>query len=318
MDFTFHTSDDRGIDTVTGPTMEMVVDRRGAELIGLTWMPGTRDERGLLWRNGSTGPFGRFWKGHAPILFPIVGGLHENRSRTTSGDLVHFPGNHGFARHSEMGLVNAGPSGDGFRLSYRMDADDLTRDMYPWEFSLIVEYLLFGDRIEQRLIVTSRDNRPMPYQSGWHPAFKAPFSAGEKKNCILNLPRGRLIRVLNDRDCRLTGETEALESTGEPFPFTEQGLDRTYMFDVSGVTPKDRVVGFMDPDGRIGVRVRFADYPHLGIWSNANAPFLCVEPWQGMDDSVEQEPFEHKFGMAVLEPGEEDRRTAVIDVVVRD
>jgi galactose mutarotase-like enzyme len=29
------------------------------------------------------------------------------------------------------------------------------------------------------------------------------------------------------------------------------------------------------------------EFPHLGIWTKINAPFLCIEPWFGYSDSVE-------------------------------
>jgi galactose mutarotase-like enzyme len=34
------------------------------------------------------------------------------------------------------------------------------------------------------------------------------------------------------------------------------------------------------------LRVRFDDFPNLGIWTKVNAPFLCIEPWLGYSDTV--------------------------------
>ena len=85
------------------------------------------------------------------------------------------------------------------------------------------------------------------------------------------------------------------------------------MFDLSATPPARRVVTLLDPDESFGVRVRFPDYPHLGLWSDASAPFICIEPWQGMDDAVDPEPFDRKFGIQILPPGRSETYRASIE-----
>jgi galactose mutarotase-like enzyme len=87
------------------------------------------------------------------------------------------------------------------------------------------------------------------------------------------------------------------------------------MFDLSDTAPEKRIVELLDPDEKFGVRVRFPDYPHLGVWSDAKAPFICIEPWQGMDDSAVQEPFDQKFGMLLLPPGEQRTFQASLEII---
>ncbi|NOZ01905.1 MAG: hypothetical protein GXP54_08465 [Deltaproteobacteria bacterium] len=301
------------LDIVRGSSLDLMVGRKGAEVIGLTLKRPDGKDVGLIWRNGVINPpDDGFWPRHAPVLFPVVGGLHGNRSMTTQGSAVRFPGLHGLARHSRFELVGA-PGRDG-SLIYRLDSNDETRAMFPWDFTLTITYTLGPMELKQSVTVLNRDSRPMPFQLGWHPGFPTPFVSGAKKECHLRLPQGRIRRMLNDADCRLTGESVELENTGD-FQFTELELDRTYMFDLTEVDSESRVVELMDPDESVGVRVKFPDHPHLGLWSNAGAPFICIEPWQGMDDSVEQEPFDRKFGMVILDPGQSDVRTARIEAV---
>jgi hypothetical protein len=38
--------------------------------------------------------------------------------------------------------------------------------------------------------------------------------------------------------------------------------------------------------GRRMIEVDFADLPLLGVWTKPGAPFLCIEPWQGLADPV--------------------------------
>jgi galactose mutarotase-like enzyme len=308
-----HEPDDaRGLDLVRGPGADLLVRRHGAEAIGLTVHDAVRGDVGLLWRNAETGDPPQGWKNHATVLFPIVGDLVGGVSRTLDGTEVRFPRLHGFARQHPFALVEASDRGDHFLLSHRLTENGATLAQFPWRCTLEVAHRLHADRLEHAMTVTNTDTRPMPYQIGWHPGFQAPFVAGAKADCHLRLPEGRALRVLNDERCFLTGERVPVDLAGD-FRFTEADLERTYMFDLSATPPARRVVTLTDPDGGFGVRVRFPDYPHLGLWSDADAPFLCIEPWQGMDDHAAQEPFDRKFGVRVLAPGRSATYRATIE-----
>lgn len=311
-----HTYDsEAGIDHVSGPTIEAAISRTGAEVIGLTWKHPVRGRIDVIWRNNIVEPpRDGFWRRHAPTLFPIVGGIHDNKSATSGGDQVHFGGLHGFLRNSTVALVEASEDHESFRLTYSLAADAVTKEMYPWNFMITISYTIMGDRIEQVVTVVNCDVRDMPFQLGWHPGINVPLVSGLKKNCHLRLPQGKIVRMLNNENCHLTGESVSVISKGD-FDFNERELELTYMFDVSMLAPEARVVELFDADFGAGVRVGFPDYPHLGVWSDADAPFICIEPWQGMDDSVVQESFDHKFGMVMLPPGASDTRTAWISLI---
>lgn len=50
------------------------------------------------------------------------------------------------------------------------------------------------------------------------------------------------------------------------------------------------------------LKIHFDDFPHLGVWTKVNAPFICIEPWFGYSDSSNSNGnlFE-KEGIQVLE-----------------
>ncbi len=314
MPFVYRYNGESGLSHLSGPGLDILVNRLGAELIGMTWRHPRLGAIPLLWRNGHVEPPPKYWKSHAPILFPIVGGMHDLKSTTTDGRRIWFKKQHGFARHSTFDIVAVDTSADHAMLSYRLTDNEETRAMFPWRFSLTATYTLYADRLIQTLVVSNQDERPLPFQLGWHPGFNTPFRDGDKARCALRLPQGKLRMMHNDDRCYLTGTSEEIESSGS-FPFTEPGLDRTYMFDLSHLPREARFVELLDPDQALGVRVSFDDYPHLGIWSDAQAPFICIEPWQGMDDSVVQEPFDRKFGMTLLPPGTSDTRHVLIELI---
>lgn len=296
----WHHDEGQDLDVLETQEMGISVRRRGAEVVSLRWRNPEGEVLGLLWRDGDLADPPRFWKSHAPILFPAVGGLHDNQSRCTTGEEVRFPGLHGFLRRLPMDLAEVAV--DQGRLVYRRDWDPETLAMYPWRFRFQVAYRLEGRSLEVVLSVTNHDTRPMPFQVGWHPGFRLPLrpGAGTKADCRLTVPEG-VWRLGNDDRCFLDGTRWPLP--GGRLVLAEEEWDRTCMLDFSAVPPDRRVVAIQDPDGAMGIEVAFPDMPHLGLWSDAGAPFACIEPWQGMDDHVVQEPFDQKVGIVMLPPG---------------
>jgi galactose mutarotase-like enzyme len=50
------------------------------------------------------------------------------------------------------------------------------------------------------------------------------------------------------------------------------------------------------------LRVHYSGFPHLGIWTKINAPFLCIEPWFGYSDSVESWKSYGKRSVQIIDP----------------
>jgi galactose mutarotase-like enzyme len=49
--------------------------------------------------------------------------------------------------------------------------------------------------------------------------------------------------------------------------------------------------------------MEFEDFPFLGIWTKAKAPFVCLEPWLGLADSVDASGYLlDKEGIQVVMP----------------
>ena len=79
-------------------------------------------------------------------------------------------------------------------------------------------------------------------------------------------------------------------------------------------------VSLLDKDGRDVVTVSFKS-PAVGIWSpyGKNAPFVCIEPWYGIHDSVNyQGDFRKKYLMNHLQPGASFMSEYTIEVGCRN
>jgi len=314
-DYQVITDDAAGLDRIVGLKSGAAVSvlRLGGELVSYRVRdPRSGGEVPLLYRDGDTGQPESGWKNHATILFPIVGGLKGKKSRL--GDVViSSPRNHGFARQSVFQLKDKCQTDDFASLSYRLEANDETRRYYPFEFSLELVYTLQGSSLSLIFAVENREaDKPIYFCFGWHPGFRTPIGdKGSKQDCQIIFPKGKVRLYHNTDECFLTGETTEL-NVGGPFAWTEEGLERTVMLEFDD--PGMRNVILSDPVNGVDVKVDFTDFPHLGLWSEPGYPFICIEPWQGMDDHDDQEPFDKKVGVVRLEPGESLKREVKVTV----
>ena len=54
------------------------------------------------------------------------------------------------------------------------------------------------------------------------------------------------------------------------------------------------------------VRFDFGDAPFLGIWAKPNAPYVCIEPWRGINDNHDKKAdLSEKRGIMSLNAQEE-------------
>ena len=50
----------------------------------------------------------------------------------------------------------------------------------------------------------------------------------------------------------------------------------------------------------------FSEFPYLAVWSKPGAPFVCIEPWHGISDSIKSSGiFTEKNSIILLKPKEE-------------
>ncbi len=258
----------------------------GAELVRL------QDEAGrdLLWDGDPA-----FWSGRAPILFPIVGRLKEDRLMVDG--VAHPMRQHGIARTAEFRLVER----DDASCRLRLTADDATRRAYPFDFALDLVYRIAGATLTIEGTVRNAGALPMPASFGFHPAFRRPLPYGaDAADHVVTFaePEPEPIAAV---------EGGLLSDDRKPSPVRGRTLELgPHLFDEDALiflSPRSRSVHYGPPGGR-GLGVDFAGMPQLGLWSKPGAPFLCIEPWSGHASPVDFDgDIAEKPGMTVLAPG---------------
>jgi galactose mutarotase-like enzyme len=235
-----------------------------------------RDEAGrdLL----SDGP-PEYWTGRAPFLFPVVGALNQDRILV---DGQAYPmAKHGIARKRPFTLIDHQRD----RAAFRLEADAGTRSHYPFDFRLDVAYRIEGTVLDTRVTVSNPANVPLPASFGFHPAFRWPLPWGGDRadhrlvfaqaepDPIRRIDTGNGLVLPDPRPTPVEDDTLVVRDD----LFVEDAL----IFD----RLRSREVRFGVPGGRM-LRVGFPDIPLLGVWTKPGAPFLCIEPWQGLADPV--------------------------------
>ncbi len=290
-------ADGAGTVRIGSPLLSAEVALRGAELVRL------RDEAGcdLLWDGDPA-----FWSGRAPILFPIVGRLKDDRLMVDG--VAHPMRQHGIARTAAFRLVER----DEASCRLRLTADEATRRAYPFDFALDLDYRVEGAALTMAGTVRNAGAIPMPASFGFHPAFRRPLPYGA------DAADHALVFEAEEPEPIAAVAGGLLAEARKPSPLRGRTLELTPgLFDGDALiflAPHSRSVRYGPPGGR-GLAVDFADMPQLGIWSKPGAPFLCIEPWSGY---ASPEDFDgdaaDKPGMTILPPGES--RTFAIRVTL--
>jgi galactose mutarotase-like enzyme len=258
-------------------TIRIAADAMSAELSTLgAEMRVLRDEAGrdLL----SDGP-PKYWTGRAPLLFPIVGAANR--------DTIHIDGaaypmdKHGFARKSEFAVVDHQPDSATFRL----EADSSTRARYPFDFRLDICFAISGATLTTEAVLTNLGDAALPASFGFHPAFRWPLPWGGDRadhRLVFAEAEPAPIRRIDTKTGLVLPDPHPTPVEGDTLtPRDDLFVEDALIFD----RLNSRKVRFGVPGNR-GLQVDFTDMPLLGIWTKPGAPFLCIEPWQGLADPV--------------------------------
>jgi galactose mutarotase-like enzyme len=263
------------------------IDPLGAQLSVL------RDHAGrdLLW-NGDPS----VWAGRAPLLFPIVGALAGGAYRIDSKP-YHLP-RHGFARCSAFQVAESSATSAVFRLK----ADDVTFQLYPFSFQLDVQFALADATLSMTALIRNLGARKMPASFGYHPAFRWPLPYGQERSAhVIEFASDEPSPVRRlDKDGLLMPERFST-------PVVQRRLalqDALFQNDVIIFDDlRSRSVTYGATDGP-RIQLSFPDAPYLGVWTKPQANFICIEPWHGVADPQGYAGnFSAKPGVFMVAPG---------------
>jgi galactose mutarotase-like enzyme len=271
--------------------IKIEVDTDGAQLQKLILK---KDNKNYLWHGNSD-----YWGRRAPVLFPIVGRLKDDRY-FYDGQKYKMT-QHGFARDKEFELVEQSRN----HLTYAVEESEDTLEKYPFRFRLEIKYTIKGNSLAISYRVVNQDHQEIYFSVGAHPAFYWPLTEGEsKEDYYLEFEKKEnadkyLLEsgLLNHQTEKVLTDSKILEL--KPDTFRDDALVFKNL--------KSEKITLKSRKSDREVEVEFKDFPYLGVWSqSAEAPFICIEPWQGIADSVDSSgKIEEKEGIRKLKAGQE-------------
>ena len=253
--------------TITSGNLTATIAHHGAELQNL------KDGDGNEYLSDGDPAY---WSGRAPLLFPIVGRLNEDRLRLGEADYSMLK--HGFARKSDFSLIDQSENAVRFRLSDSAE----TRAQYPFAFALDAHFCVEGTTLHMTVTVRNTGDTNLPFSFGYHPAFAWPLPGGGARS-------DHQIRFEADEPaelCRLT--TDGLILPGlVPTPVTGNQIALAdALFEKDALIWKSLASRRLcyGATGHTSLDIRFPDTDWLGIWTKPGAGFVCIEPWAGSAD----------------------------------
>ncbi len=271
--------------TLSHKNWQAIISSRGAELQSLS---NTDTGEEYLWQGDPA-----VWDGRAPILFPVIGrlkgeGIEINGKR--------FPlSKHGFARQCEFEVVEQTAD----RLSLQLNANEQSKAVYPYDFSLIVSFDLLDATIAISYKVINNGEDKMFFTIGSHPAIRLPLEDSNLEDYCIELSEPETLQ-------RFILQEGLTPTEGVDFLDNEQSIPLTKtLFDQDALIFKNinsRKISIKHKTTGIRASVLTGGAPHLGIWAKPDAAYVCIEPWFGYDDPINASgKIEQKPGMISLE-----------------
>lgn len=231
------------------------------------------------------------WYGQSPILFPIIGRLFDDKYRLN--DKEYTMPKHGIVRKKPFKLIDKTENS----LKFIQSDDEESLKEYPYHFDLIVEFKITDNGLSVTHTVVNKNDCIMYYSFGAHPAFNCEigdyleFSENEE-----------LLTEHIDHDSILIEEKFPVNIDGNKLTITENLFDDDALI-LSGY--KSKSISLKSNNHTRVVKFNF-DSPLLGIWAKPGAPYVCIEPWWGVNDNYDKkDDLSQKRGIMALNPNEE-------------
>lgn len=256
------------------------IDDMGAQLHSLK---SKKNGKEYIWQGNPD-----IWYGQAPVLFPVIGQL-INDKYFYNGTEYTMP-KHGLARKLLFKVKEC----EDAKAVFSLESDENTLKSYPFDFEYLVTFELEGKALVNTMTVVNKTDGEMYFSVGAHPAF----------NCNV----GDVIEFEQPE----TLATERIDKENliidEKFPLIENSREIVItkeIFEPDALILSDIKSKKLRIKGENEIEFTFGDCPFLGIWAKPGAPYVCIEPWYGVNDGREvKSDISQKRGIQHLNKGE--------------
>lgn len=270
--------------TVQNESLKIRVAPFGAVL---TSVQSVKSGHEFLWQGDPS-----VWNGQSPILFPIIGKLLDDKCRIDGQEYGII--RHGLARHRDFQCVSEREN----ELVFLQKSDTETKKAYPFDYELYITFAIHRNSLTVTHTVKNPNPKTIYFSLGAHPAFNC--ALGDK---LVFEKKETLVSERIDCDSVITGETDLILENNDTLLLT------AHLFDKDALIFEDVQSNFVTlhcAQAKTKMRFTFGSAPFLAIWAKPAAPFVCIEPWYGVNDSYEKkDDFSEKRGIVALPAGKD-------------
>ncbi len=258
-----------------------------------------------LWQGDS-----KYWSGQAPLLFPAIGS-YENNQIQIRGRLCEMS-NHGFLQTMNFEVEELQESKVVLLAKYNEE----TLQQYPFRFQVQVTMEVQEKSFISTYKIKNLDDETMVYNFGLHPALNCNIEASEKfedyyvefekQVDIDSLLFNDALRIEINQVRRIQENTAKLELQHDLFHRTIIMNDIDFNTVWLGHREKGRKV-----------ELHFEGFNLFAMWQPVGSPFICLEPWNGIDGIVQDFPsLEESPTVQSLKVGKEKSYTLSWNILV--
>lgn len=222
------------------------------------------------------------WPKHAPILFPAIG--RSTKDQYLIDGKAYPMQQHGFAADYEFQVIND----EHDTLTLELKANDQTRKSYPFAFNFHVSYHLSGKNLSVVFKVTNQDQKELSFSLGFHPAFNLPEAFEDYR--LAFSPGNQILKQFEIVKNPFPYRSGSLKTAGKVV--SELQLTRPFFEEGLVILENDiESVKLSSNSSSYAIKVNMEDFPYLCLWTkeDMDLPYLCIEPFQGLPDIIDQE-----------------------------
>lgn len=277
------------IHSLESDLLSIDISSQGAELMSI-FSKKTKTE--YLWQGDAD-----IWPQRAPVLFPFVGRLKDGQY-TYAGKTYKMP-IHGFASNSEFSTSGISEN----NIVFTLEDSKETRAIYPFSFTFRVMFIVKWNTLETIYQVVNKTNGPMYFSFGSHEGFRCPRQEGESfDDYYLEFDHDNFYNSLVILDSGLQRDSFTVLENAKRIPLS-YGLFKQDSIVFAGVPSGKVILGSHKNPARI--EMAYDNAPNLVLWTQQNAPYICIEPWCGLPDFADSDgELVNKEGIIALEKGE--------------
>lgn len=266
----------------------------GAELKSLVF-----EDKEYIWEGRK-----EVWAGSCPLLFPICGGLKDDKYLFKGKEYTLQK--HGYARFVTFEIENKTDTS----VVFLHKSNDETIIHFPFEYELRVIYTLKKKNLKVDYSVKNLTDETMYFSIGSHEAYYTPegiedydviFPQKETLNAYVLYGN-----LLSNQELPIIKDSNVLPLYDKYFT-----VDALVFKDLKSksATLRNRKTGK-------AVQVDFPDADYFLLWHKPNSPYMCLEPWSGIQDSVDSNyDITKKEGIIPLESGKEYINSHIIGII---